>query len=69
MCIRDSGDHRIAMSFLVAGFSAQGDTVLADAECINTSYPVSYTQLMCIRDRARASSFCPKLFRIMPLLQ
>ena len=33
------GDHRIAMSFLVAGFSAQGDTVLADAECINTSYP------------------------------
>lgn len=33
------GDHRIAMSFLVAGFSAQGDTVLTDAECINTSYP------------------------------
>lgn len=33
------GDHRIAMSFLVAGFSAQGDTVLTEAECINTSYP------------------------------
>ena len=33
------GDHRIAMSFLVAGFSAQGETVVTDAECINTSYP------------------------------
>lgn len=33
------GDHRIAMSFLVAGFSAQGETVVTDTECINTSYP------------------------------
>ena len=33
------GDHRIAMSFLVAGFSACGETVLTDAGCINTSYP------------------------------
>lgn len=33
------GDHRIAMSFLVAGFSAQGETVLTETECINTSYP------------------------------
>lgn len=33
------GDHRIAMSFLVAGFSARGETVLTDAGCINTSYP------------------------------
>lgn len=33
------GDHRIAMSFLVAGFSAQGETVLTDSECTNTSYP------------------------------
>ena len=33
------GDHRIAMSFLVAGLSAQGETVVTDAECINTSYP------------------------------
>lgn len=33
------GDHRIAMSFLVAGFSAHGKTVLTDTECINTSYP------------------------------
>lgn len=33
------GDHRIAMSFLVAGFSARGTTTLADTACINTSYP------------------------------
>ena len=26
-------------SFLVAGLSAQGETVVTDAECINTSYP------------------------------
>lgn len=33
------GDHRIAMSFLIAGLSAQGETVLTNTECINTSYP------------------------------
>lgn len=33
------GDHRIAMSFLVAGFSAKGTTTLTNTECINTSYP------------------------------
>lgn len=33
------GDHRIAMSFLVAGFSACGETIMTDAGCINTSYP------------------------------
>lgn len=33
------GTTGIAMSFLVAGLSAQGETVVTDAECINTSYP------------------------------
>lgn len=33
------GDHRIAMSFLIAGFSAAGRTILDNTECINTSYP------------------------------
>ncbi len=33
------GDHRIAMSFLVAGLCAEGDTTLLRCENINTSYP------------------------------
>lgn len=39
-CEMDSfGDHRIAMSFLIAGLAAAGTTTLLHTECINTSYP------------------------------
>ena len=33
------GDHRIAMSFLIAGLRAAGETTLLHCENINTSYP------------------------------
>ncbi len=33
------GDHRIAMSFLMAGLCADGETTLLHCENINTSYP------------------------------
>ncbi len=33
------GDHRIAMSFLIAGLCAEGETSLSRCENINTSYP------------------------------
>ncbi len=33
------GDHRIAMSMAVAGLAAQGETVVRDAEWIETSFP------------------------------
>ncbi len=33
------GDHRIAMSFLIAGLCAKGETTLLRCENINTSYP------------------------------
>jgi 3-phosphoshikimate 1-carboxyvinyltransferase len=33
------GDHRIAMSMLVAGLAATGETRVADTECIATSFP------------------------------
>ena len=33
------GDHRIAMSFLMAGLMAEGETTLLQCENINTSYP------------------------------
>jgi 3-phosphoshikimate 1-carboxyvinyltransferase len=33
------GDHRIAMSMMVAGLAAQGDTTVSDIDCIATSFP------------------------------
>jgi len=33
------GDHRIAMAFAIAGLSAEGETVICDAECVAVSYP------------------------------
>ncbi len=33
------GDHRIAMSFIVAGMRAKGKTTLCDCQNIATSYP------------------------------
>lgn len=38
-------DHRIAMSFLVAGLASAGSTTLRDCENINTSYPGFEEQL------------------------
>ena len=37
--IESFGDHRIAMSFAVAGLIASGPTVIKDAECVEISYP------------------------------
>ncbi|MGI8603033.1 MAG: 3-phosphoshikimate 1-carboxyvinyltransferase [Verrucomicrobiales bacterium] len=33
------GDHRIAMAFAIAGLFADGETVIDDVECVDTSYP------------------------------
>lgn len=33
------GDHRIAMSVAMAGLVADGETIVEDTECINTSFP------------------------------
>lgn len=38
-------DHRIAMSFAIAGGLAEGDTEILGAECVNISYPTFYTDL------------------------
>lgn len=38
-------DHRIAMTFSIAGINADGETIIEDAECINVSYPEFYKQL------------------------
>jgi 3-phosphoshikimate 1-carboxyvinyltransferase len=33
------GDHRIAMAFAIAGLFAEGETVIQNTDCVNTSYP------------------------------
>ena len=33
------GDHRVAMAFAIAGLFAEGETVIEDCDCIETSYP------------------------------
>ncbi|MCI8815082.1 MAG: 3-phosphoshikimate 1-carboxyvinyltransferase, partial [Lachnospiraceae bacterium] len=38
-------DHRIAMSFAIAGLAADGVTVIEDADCVNISYPGFYEDL------------------------
>lgn len=43
------GDHRIAMSFLMAGLCAEGETTLLNCENINTSYPTFEEQLAQVR--------------------
>ena len=38
-------DHRIAMSFAVAGTFCEGDLYIQDADCVNISYPSFYEDL------------------------
>lgn len=37
--LQSYGDHRIAMAMAVAGLVAEGETVIEDTECIDTSFP------------------------------
>lgn len=39
------GDHRIAMAFAVAGLFAEGETVIDETACVETSYPGFAEQL------------------------
>lgn len=43
------GDHRIAMSFAVAGLFAEGETIIEDVECVATSYPTFEQTLKLVR--------------------
>lgn len=38
-------DHRIAMSFAVAGLAAEGETILDDESCVRISYPSFFQDL------------------------
>ena len=38
-------DHRVAMSFAIAGLGAEGKTEIIGSECVNISYPAFYRDL------------------------
>ena len=38
-------DHRIAMSFAVAGLAASSETVIEDSQCVDVSYPEFFSSL------------------------
>lgn len=44
-------DHRIAMTFAVAGLNADGETEIQGAECVNISYPEFYNDLRKIQKK------------------
>ncbi len=37
--LQSFGDHRIAMAFAIAGMFAEGETIITDTDCVETSYP------------------------------
>lgn len=43
--VNSFGDHRIAMSMLVAGLSAAGEIAVSDTECVATSFPTFFSIL------------------------
>ncbi|GLI37185.1 3-phosphoshikimate 1-carboxyvinyltransferase [Geobacter hydrogenophilus] len=43
--VESFGDHRIAMSMLIAGLTAVGDITVTDTECIGTSFPTFFPLL------------------------
>jgi 3-phosphoshikimate 1-carboxyvinyltransferase len=44
--VESFGDHRIAMSLIVAGLRSRGEGIrVQDTECINTSFPVFFDLL------------------------
>ena len=38
-------DHRIAMSFAIAGLNAQGETTIEESQCVDVSYPEFFATL------------------------
>lgn len=43
--VRTFGDHRIAMSFTIAGLLSAGGVVIEDVDCVDVSYPTFFADL------------------------
>ena len=50
-CFESFGDHRIAMSMLVAGLAAEGEITVNDVDCIATSFPNFFALLASVAAR------------------
>ncbi len=44
--IESKSDHRIAMSFAIAGLMSEGEVIIRNPECVEISYPGFYSDLM-----------------------
>ncbi len=44
-------DHRIAMSFTIAGLNAKGETTLDDTNCVTISYPSFFEDILSLKDK------------------
>ena len=63
--VQSFGDHRIAMAFAIAGMFADGETIVQDVDCVNTSYPGFHAQLeKVIKDSAEPIT--PVIQKISP---
>ncbi len=49
--IDSQGDHRIAMSFAIAGLLADGETEIKDADCVRVSFPEFFELLESVIER------------------
>ena len=49
--IESCGDHRIAMSFAIAGLVAEGDTEIVGSECVAVSFPEFFDLLESVIER------------------
>jgi 3-phosphoshikimate 1-carboxyvinyltransferase len=47
-----AGDHRLAMTFAIAGLIARGETQIADADCVDISFPTFWRDLESLRVQA-----------------
>jgi 3-phosphoshikimate 1-carboxyvinyltransferase len=54
--IESHGDHRIAMAFAIAGLFAEGETVIRDTDCVNTSYPGFARQLAAVLAESKVAA-------------
>ncbi len=44
------GDHRIAMAFAIAGLVAEGETLIKNTDCVDTSFPGFFDKLESLRN-------------------
>jgi 3-phosphoshikimate 1-carboxyvinyltransferase len=50
--IDSRGDHRIAMSFAIAGLVAEGETEIVGSECVAVSFPEFFDLLESVVERS-----------------